>query len=67
MAKQPALPDPNQLEMFPPETLGVAPLKPKRRQIKPVVRTRLSDWFGRKDLLPNDEGRMLPFADDGDA
>jgi hypothetical protein len=69
MAKRPEPPTPEQLEMFPPAELGPAPPKPKRARTKPVLRERLSDWFQRKDLLPNGEGRIipLPFDDEGDA
>jgi hypothetical protein len=69
MAKRPELPTVEQIEMFPPATLGQAPPKPKRMRIRPVPRDRLSDWFQRKDLLPNGEGRIIPltFDDEGDA
>jgi hypothetical protein len=69
MAKRPEPPTLEQLEMFSPATLGQAPPKPKRARTKRVPRDRLSDWFQRKDLLPNGEGRIipLPFDDEGDA
>jgi hypothetical protein len=59
MTKHPTPPDPTQLELFAIETPGTAPAKPRRTRIKAVVRSRLSDWFGRKDLLPDREGRMF--------
>jgi hypothetical protein len=68
MAKRPEPPTLEQLEMFPPATLGQAPPKPKRARTKLARRDRLSAWFERKDLLPNSEGRitLLPFDDEGD-